>query len=85
VPWWWASQADAFDMLTELLASEGPPSIAYIAPDGTFVFRDRHHRLLRAASLTSQATFAQTPTADQCCDLDPGFGEGGFGDCGFGE
>jgi hypothetical protein len=85
VPWWWASQADAFDMLTELLASEGPPSIAYIAPDGTFIFRDRHHRLLRAASLTSQATFAQTPTAEQCCDLDPGFGEGGFGDCGFGD
>lgn len=85
VPWWWASQQDAFDLLTELIASEGPPAVAYIAPDGTFVYRDRHHRLLRAASLTSQATFAQTPTADQCCDLDPGFGEGGFGDCGFGD
>lgn len=83
VPWWWASQADAFDALTELLASEGPPSIAYIAPDGTFIYRDRHHRLLRAASLTSQAIFAQTRTAEECCDT-AGFGEGGYGDCGYG-
>lgn len=83
VPWWWASQQDAFDLLTELLASEGPPSIAYVAPDGTFVFRDRHHRLLRAASLTSQATFSQTRTPEECCDTD-GFGEGGYGDCGYG-
>jgi hypothetical protein len=58
VPWWWAEGQDAFDALTELLASEGPPSIAYVAPDGTFIFRDRHHRLLDAASLTSQAVFA---------------------------
>lgn len=58
VPWWWASQGDAFDLLTDLLLSEGPPSIAYVAPDGTFVFRDRHHRLLNAASLTPQAAFA---------------------------
>lgn len=83
VPWWWASQDDAFDALTELLASEGPPSIAYIAPDGTFIYRDRHHRLLRAASLTSQAIFAQTRTAQECCDTD-GFGQGGYGDCGYG-
>lgn len=83
VPWWWASQADAFDLLAELLASEGPPSVAYVAPDGTFVFRDRHHRLLRAASLTSQAMFTQTRTAEECCDT-AGFGEGGYGDCGYG-
>lgn len=83
VPWWWASQADAFDLLAELLASEGPPSIAYVAPDGTFIYRDRHHRLLRAASLTSQATFSQTRTPEECCDTD-GFGQGGYGDCGYG-
>jgi hypothetical protein len=58
VPWWWLEETDAFTALTDLLASEGPPSIAYVAPDGTFVFRDRHHRLLREESLTSQATFA---------------------------
>jgi hypothetical protein len=83
VPWWWANEQDAFDLLTDLLRSEGPPSIAYIAPDGTFVFRDRHHRLLRAASLTSQATFASEPTSLECCDI-TGFGDGGFGECGFG-
>lgn len=83
VPWWWASQDDAFDALTDLLASEGPPSIAYVAPDGTFIFRDRHHRLLRAASLTPQAIFAQTRTPEECCDT-AGFGEGGYGDCGYG-
>lgn len=83
VPWWWANQDDAFDLLTELLASEGPPAIAYIAPDGTFTFRDRHHRLLRAASLTSQATFARTPTAEECCAV-TGYGDGGYGECEYG-
>src|SRR5690606_20333360 len=58
VPWWWAEETDAFQALQELLASEGPPSIAYVAPDGTFVFRDRHHRLLRSQSLEPQASFA---------------------------
>lgn len=68
VPWWWANNEDAFDLLTQLLRSEGPPSIAYIAPDGTFTYRDRHHRLLRPASLTSQATFSATPID---CDSTP--------------
>lgn len=57
VPWWWLQDADAFAALTDLLASEGPPSIAYVAPDGTFIFRDRHHRLQRYASLQPQAVF----------------------------
>lgn len=57
VPWWWANNEDAFDLLTQLLRSEGPPSIAYVAPDGTFIYRDRHHRLQRYASLASQAVF----------------------------
>ncbi|MFE6634653.1 hypothetical protein ACFVFT_15045 [Streptomyces tendae] len=83
VQWWWLEETDAFQALTDLLASEGPPSIAYVAPDGTFIFRDRHHRLQRAASLTSQATFASEPTGLECCDI-TGFGEGGFGECGFG-
>jgi len=58
VPWWWLEETDAFQALTDLLESEGPPSIAYVSPDGTFVFRDRHHRLQRPASLTPQAAFA---------------------------
>lgn len=83
VPWWWANGTDAFDLLTQLLRSEGPPSIAYIAPDGTFTYRDRHHRLLRSESLTSQATFRSEPTALACCD-DGGYGEGGYGECEYG-
>lgn len=83
VPWWWANQEDAFDLLTQLLRSEGPPSVAYVAPDGTFTYRDRHHRLLDANSLTSQAIYARTPTDSECCAV-TGFGEGGFGECGFG-
>lgn len=57
VRYWW-SESDAFDALQEIVRSEGPPAIAYAAPDGTFIFRDRHHRILRDQSLTSQATFA---------------------------
>lgn len=68
IPWWWASNEDAFDLLTQLLRAEGPPAIAYVAPDGTFIYRDRHHRLLEPASLTSQAVFAST---DIGCDSPP--------------
>jgi hypothetical protein len=82
VPWWWLEEADAFTAMTELLASEGPPSIAYTGPDGTFIFRDRHHRLLRAASLTPQATFS----ADAAGECSPvyGYGTGGYGEGGYG-
>lgn len=58
VPWWWEEGTDAFDAVKDLVLSEGPPAIAYVAPDGTFVFRDRHHRLLRDASTTPQARFS---------------------------
>lgn len=62
VPWWWANNQDAFDLLTQLVRAEGPPAVAYIDPDGGFVFRDRHHRLLNARSLVSQATFSDVST-----------------------
>lgn len=55
---WWEDSTDALDAIQKLVRSEGPPSIAYAAPDGTFVFRDRHHRLLRTQSLDVQAHFA---------------------------
>ena len=58
VPFWWTEGTDAFAAIQDLVKSEGPPAVAYQAPDGTFVFRDRHHRLLRTESLESQATFA---------------------------
>lgn len=58
VRFWWADGTDALSAIQDLVNSEGPPSIAYQAPDGTFVFRDRHHRLLRGESLDRQGTFA---------------------------
>lgn len=56
VPWWWAEGKGAADAIQELVDSEGPPAIAYVE-NGIFVFRDRHHRLLRSASQTAQATY----------------------------
>jgi hypothetical protein len=84
VPWWWLEEADAFTALTDLLASEGAPSIAYAGPDGTFVFRDRHHRLLRTQSIVSQATFASRliGACDPCNDKVDRYGAGCYG---FGE
>lgn len=57
VPWWWGEGTDAFEAIQELVRSEGPPAVAYQSPDGTFVFRDRHHRILRTQSLGVQGSF----------------------------
>ncbi|MGW2213288.1 hypothetical protein, partial [Streptomyces sp. NPDC001781] len=57
VPWWWLDGSDAMSAITDLVKSEGPPAVAYVAPDGTFVFRDRHHRMVRQNSLVPGATF----------------------------
>jgi len=65
VPYWWAEGVSAFSAVQDLVKSEGPPSIAYVSLDGTFVFRDRHHRLLRTQSVTAQAVFAQ-PELGEC-------------------
>jgi hypothetical protein len=59
VPWWWVEGTNALSAIQDLVKSEGPPAIAYVALDGTFVFRDRHHRILNEASLVSQANFSQ--------------------------
>jgi hypothetical protein len=58
VDWWWVEGADAATAINDLVSSEGPPAIAYVE-SGTFIFRDRHHRLLRTASLTSQGLHTQ--------------------------
>jgi hypothetical protein len=60
VPYWWVEGTDALTAITDLIKSEGPPSIAYQAPNGTFVFYDRHHRIQRAESTAIQATFDQS-------------------------
>lgn len=66
--YWWEEGTTAFEALQRVVNAEGPPAIAYIAPDGVFTFRDRHHRLLRAASLTPQAEFSAARVE---CDSPP--------------
>jgi hypothetical protein len=62
VDWWWEEGNDAATAITNLVNSEGPPAIAYV-DGGTFVFRDRLHRLTRAASQTSQGLYTQRKPA----------------------
>lgn len=73
VPYWWVEGTDALAAVIDLIKSEGPPSIAYQAPDGTFVFRDRHHRLQRSESIGVQATFAQSTLMDCHAPVVSGF------------
>jgi hypothetical protein len=63
LPWWWVTGVDAFAALQDILASEGQPALMTIDATGAFVFRDRHHRLVRSASTTSQATMRGTDRA----------------------
>ncbi|MEV2277702.1 hypothetical protein AB0I72_19150 [Nocardiopsis sp. NPDC049922] len=58
--WWWVEGEDAFDALAAVVEAEGPSALAMVSPFGDFVFRGRHHRLLRSASLNVQATFRDT-------------------------
>lgn len=58
VKYWWAEGTDALSAIQDIVKSEGPPAVAYVAPDGTFTFHDRHHRLQSQASRTSQGTYA---------------------------
>lgn len=62
MPWWWEEGTDAATAVDKLVESEGPPAIAYVQ-GGTFIFRDRHHRTSRAASLTSQGTYTHAVPA----------------------
>lgn len=56
MPFWWEEGTDATTAITKLVHSEGTPAIAYVR-GGTFVFRDRHHRLLDTRSQNSQGLF----------------------------
>lgn len=63
MPYWWLSSADPFDAITDLISSEGQPALVYVdAATGNFVFRDRHHRVTRATSTSSQATWRASGT-----------------------
>lgn len=57
LPFWWLDGVDAFAALMDLADSEGPPALITVDTAGRVVFRDRHHRYTRAASLTSQSTW----------------------------
>lgn len=59
VPYWWLDGIDAATAVNDLVHSEGPPAIAYVKA-GVFIFRDRHHRLVRTQSVNSQATFTHS-------------------------
>jgi hypothetical protein len=69
LPYWWEDGTDAFTALNKLLECEGPP--AYLAVDAgpTIVFRDRQHRLLDAASTSSQATWTGSTTNSEMYEL----------------
>lgn len=58
--WWCVDGEGAFSAIEAILAAEGSPALLSVDGDNKIVFRDRHHRLTRAASTTSQATFRDT-------------------------
>ena len=57
IRWWWEEGTDGLTALARMLAAEGPPAICFVDTSANFVYRDRHHRLLDAASASVQATF----------------------------
>lgn len=63
--YWWAEAKTGLEALAEIMQSEGLPSFAFVDSGNNFVFRDRHHRLLSPASITSQATFVDVGTEPQ--------------------
>jgi hypothetical protein len=62
VRWWSIDDSEAWASILDLVAAEGPPSIVTVDSTGKVVFRDRHHRLMRTDSTTSQATFRDAGT-----------------------
>lgn len=57
LPWWWEDGTDALDALEKLIRCEGPPALLTITTDGGIEFKDRHHRLVDIASITSQSVW----------------------------
>jgi hypothetical protein len=72
IPWFWCDQKDALTALEEIIRSEGPPALLTMGASGEVVFRDRHHRLTRSASYTSQGTWRSTGTLEPVMNR-PGF------------
>lgn len=57
IRYWWEEGTDALTAVKKLVAAEGPPALVTVTEHDHFMFRDRHHRLTRDESLTSQAIF----------------------------
>ena len=57
IPWWWEDGIDALAAIEKIVRSEGPPALFTVGSAGEVIFRDRHHRLTSAPSLTSQGTW----------------------------
>lgn len=55
IRWWWLEDSNGLEAVQNLVEAEGMPSIAYVDAFGNFVFRSRHHRLLKTASKSIQA------------------------------
>ncbi len=79
MPHWWLSTADAMEAILDLVYSEGQPALITIdSVTGNFVYRDRHHRITQAASLTSQSTWRSSgvePVVSEPTDYDHGWKE----------
>jgi hypothetical protein len=56
-PYWWEDGTDALTAIDKVLRSEGPPAMVTMGAYGELIYRDRHHRLIRSASNTSQGTW----------------------------
>lgn len=77
IPYWWEEGTDPAEAIEKIVRSDGPPAIAYVEA-GTFVFRDRHHRVRSAASTTSQGLFTLISTPGTGPGYDFKVEKGGF-------
>jgi hypothetical protein len=60
--WWSEEGTTALEAVKKIVKSEGLPAIAYVNQQGVFVFRDRHHRLIRDESKNLQTIFSDDGT-----------------------
>lgn len=74
IRFWWEEGTDAWSAIERLVHSEGAPALVTIGADGSFVFRDRHHRLTRTASTTSQVTIRDSGAEPRMSHLDYSIG-----------
>jgi hypothetical protein len=77
ISWWWEEGTDPAEAIEKLVNSEGPPAIAYVEA-GTFVFRDRHHRIRSAASQTARGIISHIIPAGSGPGVDYKIEKGSF-------